>query len=492
MNEEQKNIETCLAENILSEVANVPTDPQFRSLTDEAIDPSRLQAAAQTGWEDYEKVVWTHKPYTFTSQVKQMKSNLILLLRRLWRFPFGRGTTVSSDAGSSASATGSSAATSAAAPIRSLADMWHHYITRLKGNPEYGIPSRLSQLTDLPSAPALLSDRKISGVPEAPDGISLLHLMTETTVKASVTELVDDDTWDAFGVSVPIYTFPNVSKVTTHVRSVEQDAEGKTTFIDKMLDELDAPDLEYIGVKKDSAYNYKYYYQKLVSGIKSEVVHFPSLRRIYNTSSAGSTGESGEPALGYLPNCKRLLVENLKDIRTSCSAWSGKGTGTQCLADAPECLELITAIEGNTNNNNKNNTGYKFIVAPKLRKFIIGGVLTNNNDHGLFNTTSTDLVHLEIGGSTCSLFMNDWSPTNALDASRTDLIEEGSTAANNLQQFLSNFKTYIAERLTDNGTGLTLTLSQEVRNAIHAAEDEYGIENIIITQKGWTISPAPN
>ena len=42
------------------------------------------------------------------------------------------------------------------------------------------------------------------------------------------------------------------------------------------------------------------------------------------------------------------------------------------------------------------------------------------------------------------------------------------------------------------GTGLTLTLSQEVRNAIHAAEDEYGIENIIITQKGWTISPAPN
>ena len=71
-----------------------------------------------------------------------------------------------------------------------------------------------------------------------------------------------------------------------------------------------------------------------------------------------------------------------------------------------------------------------------------------------------------------------WSPTNVL--------------SDNLQQFLSNFKTYIAERLTDKGTGLTLTLSQEVRNAIHAAEAEYGIENIIITQKGWTISPAPN
>ena len=71
-------------------------------------------------------------------------------------------------------------------------------------------------------------------------------------------------------------------------------------------------------------------------------------------------------------------------------------------------------------------------------------------------------------------------------------LREDMTLANNLQQFLQNFKTYIAERLTDKGTGLTLTLSQEVRNAIHAAEDEYGIENIIITKKGWTISPAPN
>ena len=91
---------------------------------------------------------------------------------------------------------------------------------------------------------------------------------------------------------------------------------------------------------------------------------------------------------------------------------------------------------------------------------------------------STVLLLLKIKeGFAANLNLQYWSPT--LDSS-------------NLQQFLSNFKTYIAERLTDKGTGLTLTLSQEVRNAIHAAEDEYGIENIIITQKGWTISPAPN
>ena len=91
-----------------------------------------------------------------------------------------------------------------------------------------------------------------------------------------------------------------------------------------------------------------------------------------------------------------------------------------------------------------------------------------------------------------SFNIGQWSPTNALDASRTDLIEEGSTATNNLQQFLQNFREFIAERLADQGSGKTLTLSQAVRNAIHAAESTYGIENIIITQKGWTISPAPN
>ena len=141
-----------------------------------------------------------------------------------------------------------------------------------------------------------------------------------------------------------------------------------------------------------------------------------------------------------------------------------------------------------------------FIVdnCPKLRKVVFGTLKTefisangidhiNNFTHG----SSINLIHFEIGaGTEVRLHMDWWYATNAIDASRTDLIEEGSTAQNNLQQFLQNFKTYIAERLSDKGK--SLTLSQEVRNAIHAAEGEYGIENIIITQKGWTISPAPN
>lgn len=154
MNEDLKNIETCLPESVLAEVASVPTDPQFVSLVNESLDPLKQQAADREGWDAYNEVVKSHQPYTFTSPVRQMKSNLILLLRRFWRFPFGSGT------------------------LRSLSDMWQHYITRLQGSETYGIPSRLSQLTDLPSAPLLVADRKISGVPDAADGISVLNLLS--------------------------------------------------------------------------------------------------------------------------------------------------------------------------------------------------------------------------------------------------------------------------------------------------------------------------
>ena len=85
-----------------------------------------------------------------------------------------------------------------------------------------------------------------------------------------------------------------------------------------------------------------------------------------------------------------------------------------------------------------------------------------------------NLIDLEIGaGTAISLNLAYWNPSD-------------KTAT-----FLQNFKEHIALRLTSNGSGKTLTLSQEVRDAIHAAEATYGIEAIIVTQKGWTLSPAP-
>lgn len=471
MNEEQKNIETCLPENILSEVANVPTDPQFVSLTDEALDPLKQQAAAQAGYDGYEKVVWTHKPYTFTSSVKQMKSNLILLLRRLWRFPFGRGTTASSDAGAGSSAAGSSA--SAAAPIRSLADMWQHYITRLKGNPEYGIPSRLSSLTDLPDAPALLEDRKIGGVPEAADGMSLLQLLCTAN---SYTELRDDNSY-TITKEFPISLFPSVETFTF--------GDNVDLGTDNIISNFAHDVLTVHGLRKQatqSAYSmFTGSFKKLYCDIREidgagilfnhatiEEMYLPKLEKANCVLSWNESGWWNDCS----PNITIIKAPKLKEVTanygTGLNAHAYKSCliGAQCPLIKSLEFEELESISGNLLGGSScpNITELRM---PKLKR-VTGRIVYGNQ------ANRASLVLIEVGAMETKLDLSWWNPT-----------DKGAT-------FLSNFKTYIAERLTDNGTGLTLTLSQEVRNAIHAAESTYGIENIIITQKGWTISPAPN
>lgn len=460
MNEETKDIETCLPDNILSEVASVPTDSQFRSLVDEALDPLKQQALRQVGYDGYKEVVMYHQPYTFTSQVKQMKSNLILLLRRLWSYPFGRGTTASSAAGSVSA--GSAAGSSAAAPIRSLADMWQHYINRLKGNAEYGIPSSLSQLTDLPDAPALLADRDMSsgirfGEPPLPDGMSLAQLLCSTSAD-KVTELQDSNKGWVMTKQFPANTyFPNCKKMELGCEDIDVtfNYNGGTVFgIDA---EYHLPNLKVI---HPETINVGFGHGVFDCAVQTHDIYMPELERIDGGSNFGiirgqSAQNNTEPFSLYAPKLSIF------------------GRGARLVRAYKAC-----------------STG--------LEKVVLGIIYSafefaHNVPTSTSGMATPNLVHFEFGqGTNASLNLAGWSPTNALDASKTDLIEEGSTAQNNLQQFLQNFKTYIAERLTDNGSGLTLTLSQEVRNAIHAAEDEYGIENIIITKKGWTISPAPN
>ena len=460
MNEEQKNIETCLAENILSEVASVPQDPQFRSLVDEALDPLKQQALQQAGYDGYIKVAGTHQPYTFTSAVRQMKSNLILLLSRLWRYPFGRGTIASSNAGSYAA--------SDAAPVRSLADMWQHYITRLKGNPEYGIPSRLSQLTDLPSAPALLADRDMSsgirfGTNPLPDGMSLAQLLC-TSAASSVTEIVDNNV--GWTMDKEISGFPNLEKVqlgcVKATTSTGIPAKTKSVLF-PYLEDFDR------GI--------------LMNCDGDGELSFPKLRHIRAVSGNANTIN--------LKKAKKLVMPSLVNVETI-------GDVTFCTGAELEEIEWKSFVGYGPGLYG----GWPTLIGrcPNLKKVVFGKLkysLRKSNENSSILSLGANCVHLEFGeGTAVALLLNTWNPTMALrtDTTAEDYVDlrEDITLENNLQQFLSNFKTYIAERLTDKGKGLTITLSQEVRNAIHAAESTYGIENIIITQKGWTISPAPN
>jgi hypothetical protein len=102
------------------------------------------------------------------------------------------------------------------------------------------------------------------------------------------------------------------------------------------------------------------------------------------------------------------------------------------------------------------------------------GTLTEFRNVYIVDDKSTELVHVEFGqGTSTNIYLQRWQPS-------------AETLA--LPEFLSNFKQFIAQRLTDKGSGLTLTLSQAVRDAIQTDPEIVSI----ITSKGWTISPAPS
>ena len=280
----------------------------------------------------------------------------------------------------------------------------------------------------------------ITGAIGAPDGMSLAQLLCSKTANYSVTEIVDTNTGWTMDKAL-INAFPNAKKVTLRCNTLHAAPSG--TFPN------------------------------------AEEFYFPALDHI-------NTGESGHPQINlfYGSSIKKIDLSCVKQLRVENASYKGLfyNITSPCEVLSGDCDSVISAFD--------NNNPRLFHTTPGVIKWTLGNI--NKAINLMTNGNFINLIHFEIKGATVSLNLKYWTATNCLDASRTDLIEEGSTATNNLQQFLSNFRDYIANRLTDNGTGLTITLSQEVRNAIHAAEDEYGIENIIITQKGWTISPAPN
>lgn len=221
-----------------------------------------------------------------------------------------------------------------------------------------------------------------------------------------------------------------------------------------------------------------------------ETIEFPMLEQFTTNYQGGS--------LCYRVGCEKLTFPHFKSFK------GGNGFTMFEECDNLKVIEIPNSEYIST-----------YVNIPlitkchNLRKIVLGTTGTNQHSSTTDNLfgdrdyepiTTDYLIHLEFGANGVMLeyktSLCQWSPTMALrtDTTAEDYVDlrEDMSLANNLQQFLSNFKTYIAERLTDKGSGKTLTLSQEVRNAIHAAEGEYGIENIIITKKGWTISPAPN
>lgn len=133
------------------------------------------------------------------------------------------------------------------------------------------------------------------------------------------------------------------------------------------------------------------------------------------------------------------------------------------------------------NQDTSGNRGKQGVIAncENLEELEVGTITTLS---GTLVRDCPKLIKIVIGQDTAiSLNLKWWEPD--------ETVLDGGT---NQDTFLQNFRDHIALRLTDQGSGLTLTLSQAVRNAIHAAESTYGIEDIIVNQKHWTLSPAPS
>ena len=197
-------------------------------------------------------------------------------------------------------------------------------------------------------------------------------------------------------------------------------------------------------------------------------LNFPSLERV-------DFGSNYAPWL-RMGQMRTFTAENLLIIRSN-------GTNSPMFGECPNLEEIIMPRLGYINHYGitTKNGGIAY-DCQKLWKVQLGDLNdATGYGHGTENAIGfpdcPNLIHLEIGCNGLvakSVDARWWNPTTAL--------------AERLPEFLSNFKTYIANRLTDKGSGLTLTLSQAVRDAIQTDPE---IVNII-TSKGWTISPAPS
>ena len=267
----------------------------------------------------------------------------------------------------------------------------------------------------------------ITGVIGAPDGISLVNLLCSDE-RLSVTKLQDNNYGYNNNRQIDISPFPNVNELTIGAERIDYGTPESilTSQSVKIL---------HIAAK----------YAMASFNIPADgTLDAPNLEEFFVSHGGG-------------PNCKIIYMPKFRNP-------NGSRIFRWWQTDDPLNMEIM----------------------------ILGSIETGSIDNWSKGTADS-LIHFEfgadgLGGLKISIKLLWWTATNCLDASRTDLIEEGSTATNNLQQFLQNFKNYIAERLTDKGTGLTLTLSQAVRDAIQQDPEIVSI----ITGKGWTISPAPS
>ena len=355
------------------------------------------------------------------SEVEELVPLCVSILRRHWKTPLtclGDGSTK-----------------------MSLADLLRQTIgDRVQGNEAWSIPAANA---NIPTAVAALRQRDMfSGLTLTledgttmpyPDGLSFAQFFC-TGLVDKVKEIVDNNR--GWTMTKPLTkqfaaTVENIQLGCTIMRMTKIN----TKFIENATNVkiLELPYLRSFQFVTATIYDR----EVLINGAMIESVSTPELEEIIPTTGSIVINNCQIGLFVNCPNLKEWYAPKLSRI------WGSR------LTDAP--LEKVVLGRLETD----------FMTA-----YNVYDVFLNNKN----------LIHFEIGaGTSVSLHMNWWNPTNVLSDSER------------LPIFLSNFKTYIAERLSGQGRGKTITLSQAVRDAIQQDPEIVSI----ITSKGWTISPAP-
>ena len=325
----------------------------------------------------------------------------------------------------------------------SLADLLRRLIgDRVQGNESLGIPPANA---NIPTAVSALRQRDLSsgltltltdGTTTAlPDGLSLAQLLCGSDVADNVTELHDSNKGWVMSKQFAVKTyFPQCEKIELGCEDIDVtfDYNGGTVFGSDV--EYKLPNLKVI---HPETINVGFRHGVFDCAVQTHDIYMPELERIESGSNFGIIYGNNAP-------------NNTEPFSLYAPKLSSFGSGVSILRKYNNCT-----------------TGVERIILGTITT-----ALTFNANYGGY-MDCPNLVHLEFGqGTKASLDLAGWSPTIAL--------------SERLSEFLSNFRLYIADRLSGDGSGKTLTLSQEVRDAIHSA----GIDTII-TNKGWTISPVP-
>lgn len=422
-----KNIEKIKVEDALSEIVSV------------TLDDAKLNGLVSNDVADmYQRASGLRplKPIdTYESPIVELKANLKLIFRRLFSVPL--------------TMLGSNKRSNPISIISMIEQMFNHYRERLKGSETYGIPPRLSQLTDLPSAPLLVEDRKISaGESDVPDGMSLLQLVLSRS--SGITKLSDPYVWDV-------------------------------CYRDQLYALITAlPSLNDLSIRCKCLTGYSYSYNVWFPDTitkwngSSDVFEMPDLERFEGSAYIGF------PTLAR--NFKIWSFPKMRWSRTSFAHSYNIDDGfvvdwvEQVLA--PNCDQL---------------GGYASNVClcnfTNMWKAVFGNFYVYRYDAG-FLRNDPKLIHLEFGAGgapqSYSLGLGQWNPSYVLsdNPTGTDLIEEGSTAQTNLQQFLQNFRAVLFTRLAQrtSTTSLTLTLSPAVYKAVYGLDADYNVDPDALAQ----------